>query len=66
MIEALIQTAWQTVQGQTIDPATIDPGEVEQPAPSSNRPATGQAKSREQVFEDMERDGVIIGRPPED
>ena len=66
MMETLIQTAWQETQGQIIDPATIDPGEIEQPAPSSNRPATGQAKSREQVFQEMERDGVIVGRPPED
>ncbi len=30
MIETLIETAWQEIQGQTIDPATIERGEVEQ------------------------------------
>ncbi len=52
MIEALIQTAWQTVQGI---PST-------RPASSaaSNRPATGQGKSMEQLQAEMERDGVIV------
>ncbi len=60
MIEALIQTAWQTVQGDTIDPANIERGQVEQSTPASNRPATGQGKSMEQLQAEMERDGLIV------
>ncbi len=62
MMEALIQTAWQETQGQSIDPATINPGEIEQPAPSGNRPSTGQGqgKSLEQLRAEMERDGMIV------
>ena len=60
MIEALIQTTWQTAQGETIDPATIERGEVEQSTPASNRPATGPGKSMEQVKAEMERDGLIV------
>ncbi len=55
MIEALIQKAWQTVQG-----GTIERGQAEQSTPASNRPATGQGKSMEQLQAEMERDGLIV------
>ena len=60
MVETLIQTAWQETQGDTIDPATIERGQAEQSTPASNRPATGQGKTMEQLQAEMERDGLIV------